>query len=261
MPSKQHDHIPRSRLHTTAVQEIRWLSDLTFELRLTRPPGFDFSPGQYVLLPHGDAEGAYTMVSAPVGPTLDFCIRNTGGALTTYLSKLEPGERLEISDPEGYFTYEPSKRTAVLVATGTGLAPFVSYAMAGLADFILLHGVRRSDELYYRDELRAAARLYVPCLSHAGENVSSDGSGGRGRRVDGTVRGDSRSAAVGTPGDTGRNESGKIHEGTVTDYLARRLPRDRYDFYLCGRSEMIRDAILVIDDRFPGSLVYTETFY
>jgi hypothetical protein len=34
-----------------------------------------------------------------------------------------------------------------------------------------------------------------------------------------------------------------------------------YDFSLCGREEMIRDVILLVDQRFPDSLVYTESFY
>jgi hypothetical protein len=49
--------------------------------------------------------------------------------------------------------------------------------------------------------------------------------------------------------------------GRVTGYLKKNLPMEIYDFYLCGRSEMIRDAIALIDDRFKGSLVYTEIFY
>ncbi len=32
-------------------------------------------------------------------------------------------------------------------------------------------------------------------------------------------------------------------------------------FYLCGRSEMIRDAIRIIERRFSGSHVYTEIFF
>lgn len=34
-----------------------------------------------------------------------------------------------------------------------------------------------------------------------------------------------------------------------------------YDFYLCGCREMIRDVTLLVDERFPGSYIYTELFY
>jgi len=49
--------------------------------------------------------------------------------------------------------------------------------------------------------------------------------------------------------------------GRVTGYLADHLTSGTYDFYLCGNGEMIRDVILLVDQQFPKSLVYTETFY
>jgi benzoate/toluate 1,2-dioxygenase reductase subunit len=49
--------------------------------------------------------------------------------------------------------------------------------------------------------------------------------------------------------------------GNVVQYLQQHLEPKAYDFYLCGRREMIWDATLLIDARFPESLVYTELFY
>jgi hypothetical protein len=49
--------------------------------------------------------------------------------------------------------------------------------------------------------------------------------------------------------------------GNVTEYLEQHLTPGAYDFYLCGRSEMIRDVTHLIDIRFPESLVFTELFY
>jgi ferredoxin-NADP reductase len=48
--------------------------------------------------------------------------------------------------------------------------------------------------------------------------------------------------------------------GRVTGYLEGHLPLGAYDFYLCGRGEMIREVILLADQKFPDSLVYTEPF-
>ena len=36
---------------------------------------------------------------------------------------------------------------------------------AGVRPDLLLHGVRSAGELYFREELEAAVRRYVPCLS------------------------------------------------------------------------------------------------
>jgi benzoate/toluate 1,2-dioxygenase reductase subunit len=44
-------------------------------------------------------------------------------------------------------------------------------------------------------------------------------------------------------------------------FLEKNLIPGRYDFYLCGRREMIRDVTFLVDEKFPGALVFTETFY
>jgi len=137
------------------------------------------------------------------------------------------GTTLEFIGPQGYFTYQSAGKPVVFVATGTGIAPFVSMARSGIAGFILLHGVQTAADLYYEALFRTSALRYVPCLSTATD------------------------AAF--PGDA--------FHGRVTVFLADRLPPGEYDFYLCGRREMIREATLIIDDRFPGGRVYSETFY
>lgn len=113
------------------------------------------------------------------------------------------------------------------MATGTGVTPFVAFARSGIRDFVLLHGVRTPDELYYQDELSPAADRYVPCIS--------------------------------TP--LPAESHSHYFAGRVTRYLTTELRPGRYDFYLCGRKEMIRDTILIIDDHFEGSRVFTEIFF
>jgi ferredoxin-NADP reductase len=47
----------------------------------------------------------------------------------------------------------------------------------------------------------------------------------------------------------------------VTEYLQQHLPPAPYDFYLCGRREMIRDVTWLADEQYPDSRIYSETFY
>jgi len=107
-------------------------------------------------------------------------------------------------------------------------SPFLSMTRSGVTGFTMLHGVRTAQELYYRSDFAAAASLHVPCLSHP------------------------------SPGST---LPAGAYRGRVTDYLRDHLPPGAYDFYLCGRREMIRDVTLLVDERFPESLVYAEIFY
>ena len=206
--------------------ERKWISDKTFEIKFTRPSTFQFEPGQRVRLIHKSVERDYSLISAPGDSSLALCIRHiAGGAYSSILVDARIGERLSFSGPHGYFLFYPSKRPAVLIATGTGIAPFCAMARSDIKGFTLLHGIRSPGEGYYAALFQARAKLYITCLS--AETQLPPGS----------------------------------FRGRVTDYLKNELPIKTYDFYLCGRSEMIRDAIAIIDDRFKGSLVHTEIFY
>jgi NAD(P)H-flavin reductase len=221
--------LPKTTPLNIQVAELlkrRWLSKNTFEIELTRPAGFDFAPGQRIRFIHQGSQRDYSLVSVPDNETLSLCIRYVeGGAFSPILAAGRIGSQFHFSGPHGYFLFQPSKRPAIFVSTGTGIAPFCAMARSGITGFTLLHGVRSVDELYYASVFRASAKLYVACLS----GVSKPPAGG--------------------------------FKGWVTDYLQMHLPPGSYDFYLCGRSEMIRDVTLLIDDRFQGSLVYTEIFY
>ena len=212
--------------HIGALLKRQWLSDKSFEIIIRVPPRFAFEPGQRIRLRLGKYEREYSIASAPGEPEIALCVRCVaGGKLSTLLSVAESGTSLSVNGPYGYFTYKPSPRPAVFVATGTGIAPFCSMARAGISGFTLLHGVSLPEDLYYAPLLRQSALRYIPCLT----------------------------AAEKLPENSFR--------GNVTEYLEQHFPPAAYDFYLCGRGEMIRDVTLLIDERFPESLVYTELFY
>ncbi len=218
-----------TNVYTAELIERRWLAERTVELTLVRPPAFAFSPGQHIRLLHQDLHRDYSLISAPADPQLSFCLRQVAeGELSPWLAQLPLKSSLRFSGPQGYFTFRPSPRPAVLVATGTGVAPFVSMARSGLTGFTLLHGVETPSHLYYQSRLRAAAGRYVPCLS----NTPADAP---------------------APPDSFR--------GRVTQCLSTGLTPGSYDFYLCGRSDMIREVTFLVDDHFPDSRVYTEIFY
>ncbi len=223
------DQTSPSRSHTGEVLSRRILSEKTFEMEVSRPPSFAFEAGQRITIQEGNTERDYSLASGPSDATLLLCIRHVkGGRLSPALADRETGARVHFTGPHGYFVFRSSARQPVFVATGTGIAPFVSMARAGCRGFMLLHGVQTTAELYYRDVFTGVAAAYLPCLSRASAQSQGRGSPFRGR---------------------------------VTDFMETRLASGLYDFYLCGREEMIRDAIHIVDRRFPGSHVYTEIFY
>ncbi|MFZ0240523.1 MAG: FAD-binding oxidoreductase [Desulfobacterales bacterium] len=213
-------------LYNTELLERRSLSPDTFEVDFSRPSGFDFTAGQRIRLVHGALDRDYSLANAPDDEALTLCIRRVAaGRLSPLLSSMPVGSAFAFSGPHGYFVFRPSARPAVFVATGTGIAPFAAMARSGIEGFTLLHGVRQESECYYAALLRSRARHYLACLSQKG------------------------------PSGTG------TFRGRVTDYLAAHLEPGAYDFYLCGRGNMVRDATWIVDERFTGSMVYSEIYY
>jgi ferredoxin-NADP reductase len=216
----------KAEKYASELIERQWLSTKSFEITLSKPESFEYMPGQCIRLIHDAVERDYSLVTAPTDPNLSLCIRNIeGGILSPGLSQAPVGARFNFNGPHGYFTFRPSTRPAVFVATGTGLAPFVSMARSGVTGFTLLHGVSSTADMYYASAFQSTAKNYVPCLSETAK--SSD----------------------------------EFFQGRVTNYLQKNLTPGLYDFYLCGRREMIRDVTFLVDERFPGSFIFTEIFY
>jgi ferredoxin--NADP+ reductase len=80
----------------------------------------------------------------------------------------------------GTFTLDevPGGKDLVMVATGTGLGPYISMLRHFRGEdrwrkFVIVHGVRKIADLGYRDELEAAAKsdasvLYLPTVTREG---------------------------------------------------------------------------------------------
>lgn len=145
-----------------------------------------FRPGQYLnVLPGGDlGPRSFSMASHPDAadgrPEVELHIRHIeGGRFTqTRLSRLRPGDKLEVEAPLGGFGYhEDDYRPIVMVATGTGMAPLRSMlaqmlASADTPPIDLYWGGRTQAALYLHGELTQLAVehedfRYVPVLSRA----------------------------------------------------------------------------------------------
>lgn len=124
-----------------------------------------FAPGQFVNLAL-DIDGvierrSYSIASAP-GKPLEFLVTEVvGGALTPRLLRLRPGDPILVEPkPQGFFTLKwlPPAPELWLVATGTGLGPFLSILASEepwqrFERVVLVHGVRDATQLAHRDEL------------------------------------------------------------------------------------------------------------
>jgi benzoate/toluate 1,2-dioxygenase reductase component len=140
-----------ARLHS-----VDRLSETTIAFSLDRTDPFTFLPGQYVnvLVPGTYQRRSYSFSSPPGAETLSFLVRNIPpGVMSTYLrEKAVPGTPVEFTGPAGSFYLREIKRPLLLLAGGTGLAPFLSMlgkiAETGSAQPIhLVYGVTNDVDL------------------------------------------------------------------------------------------------------------------
>lgn len=142
----------------------------------------EFTPGQFfnLGLSLGDnlVRRSYSAASAP-GEPLQFLLSEVAtGQLTPRLFALDVGHSLLLDTKGlGFFTLNevPETKRLWLVATGTGLGPYLSMLSAGVLQdrferVIVVHGVRRPGQLAHRADLEAFAQRhpwlsYVPVLS------------------------------------------------------------------------------------------------
>lgn len=210
---------------------------------------FAFNPGQFAVLgllareprvPEADVEEstpdpdklirrAYSIASSSAERQyVEFYLTLlNSGELTPRLFALRPGSRLVLSPKaSGVFTLDrvPADKAVILIATGTGLAPYMSMLRTMLIHeserkFVVLHGARCSWDLGYRAELESLARVrpnftYIPSITRPEQDPHFRGS-------------------------TGRIQS-LIAQGVVEKQAGVPLDPALVDVFLCGNPDMIQ---------------------
>jgi len=155
------------------VISIRYWTPTLLSFRTTRPAAFRFTPGHYTRLGLGAADNIvwrpYSLASAAEEDFLDFiAVLVPGGAFSEQLKQLRAGDRLRVDTASyGFLTVNqlaPGK-DLWLLASGTGLGPFVSIlrdaaVWRNFERLILVHSVRHSSELAWREEISALPTVF-----------------------------------------------------------------------------------------------------
>lgn len=208
----------------------------------------DFQPGQFITmdLPIGDKRlqrwRSYSIASAPGDDpnTLEFCIvRAPEGLASHYLfDEVKPGVAIRWKGPEGGFVLpETLDKDLVFVCTGTGVAPFrsmlrdIRHLGKPHRNIHLIFGTRMEADILYREEFEEMART-MP-----------------GFRYD--------VALSREPGWTGYK--GYVHQVYLEHYAEK---RPDVDFYLCGWSNMIDEAVanLIVKLGYDRTQIHYELY-
>src|SRR6267143_3367830 len=240
---------------TSRVIENRHWTETLFSLRLDGAP-LGFEAGQFVRIAldtvAGDAGSRvarpFSFVNPPDDPVLEFYgVIVPEGPLSPCLAKLNAGDALYVaSNPAGFLVLSevPDAETLWLVATGTGLAPFLSILRTEtpwrrFRNVVLVHAVRYASELTYKEVISATPARYVTFVS--------------------------REPAPGSL--TGRIPAA-IADGRLEKAAGLRLTPQTSHVMLCGNPQMLRDttAALIVRGmrkhrrRAPGHIT-VESFW
>lgn len=129
-----------------------------------------FKAGQFVsfteMLAGKKITRPYSIASLPNGNQFELCLNLVQeGLFSPFLFHMKTGDTVEMSAPLGFFVIRNPAKEALLIATGTGIAPFrgmvpeyLSHSQA--QQLTLLFGVRHERSIYYGDEFEELARRH-----------------------------------------------------------------------------------------------------
>lgn len=224
----------------TSIKSVKLVSDSTIALTIAGDDiaKLSFLPGQYANLqvPGTDAHRAYSFSSMPRDGEVSFLIRNVpGGLMSGYLTgSAKAGDEIVMNGPKGSFYLRDIVRPVLMLAGGTGLAPFTSMldkiVAAGGSPFPvhLIYGVNNDTDLVDIDKLEAFAQA-LPNFSYA------------------LVVVDPNSAQPKKGYVTNHLEDGQLNAGEV-------------DIYLCGPPPMVEAVNQYLRDKGvkPASFHYEK---
>ncbi len=156
-------------------------------VRMERPSGFSYLPGQYMFITLGEGDKSLTkhltISSSPTEPYLEVTKGMTGHPFARALETLSPGDRLTIRGPFGSFTFTGEHDKVVFLSGGIGITPLrsmIRYATDKqlATSIIVLYSSRGREDILFEDEmesmkkenphLRSVVTLTRPDLDWAG---------------------------------------------------------------------------------------------
>lgn len=224
--------------------------DLTADLMILhlRPNiPYTFKAGQYCTIGLDGIERPYSIASSPHEGILELFLELVPSryrrptSLTPRLWRLRVGDDVTLRPrAKGKFLFDDSYVTHVMVATVTGVAPFVSMCRSSQAGYCgrqdsysvyLFQGASYSDEFGYRRELTAMAKsgalVYVPTVSRPNEARNRGWSG----------------------------QTGRVHSFLSQHLRMFGITPDDTVVYLCGNESMVVDLGSTAKGKPPGRLV------
>lgn len=219
------------------VEHKRWskmLYSLYFESDIE-----PYEAGQFVKIAleiNGELVGRpYSLVNPPNSRPLEiFYIEVPNGLMTSHLVKLKPGDHIKVAQrAHGFMILDevPVAKHLWLMATGTGVGPFLSILMTDkpwlrYERVILLYAVRTASELSYQERImqilanHSVQFSYIPFISRENSDIALAG------RI-----------------------PQAIIDGRLEAQAGTKINAENSQIMLCGNPQMVKDTFNVLINR------------
>ncbi|MBM5804599.1 MAG: FAD-dependent oxidoreductase [Candidatus Verstraetearchaeota archaeon] len=227
------------KFEVRAQEIIRRTADVK-SFRFSRPDGFNYDPGQFMLITvpvGGDRKTKpLTVSSSPTEDFIEFTKKITSHEFSAALDELRVGDTVQIDGPYGNFTFKGERPKVGMISGGIGITPLrsmIKYCTdKGVeSNILLLYGNRSEESIAFKDEFdrleEANRNLRVV---HA---LSRPGEGWKGRR---------------------EHIDLQMIQEEVPDYAER-------VFYVCGPPALVTDCVNHLKAlRVPAEKIRVENF-
>ena len=220
------------------ITENRQWTERLFSLRFNAPIG-NFKAGQFVRIAL-EIEGElvarpYSLVNSPGEAEFEIYFNIVDeGPLTPRLAVLQQGDVIKVADQTyGFLTVDevPAARHLWMLATGTGVGPFISIikseeAWQRFEKIVLVYSVRTAQELAYQDLIADVGRQYHQQLSYIPLVTRELVEGAINKRV-----------------------TDAIESGELEQHAGISMNPENSHVMMCGNSAMIADVIELLKSR------------
>lgn len=163
-------------------------------IRLQKPDGFTFSPGQYSLVEipvgAGREDHTFSLACSPTRNYLEFATRMSESSYKQAFAQLKAGDAVTLMGPSGHFVLDESLPHSALLSGGIGITPFRSMLEYACDKHLpnqltLFYGNRSAADIPFRNELDSLHSLNSNISIFQSVSEASPEWKGRVGRIDG----------------------------------------------------------------------------
>ena len=208
------------------IQTIMRTPDV-LSIRLRRPEGFNYLPGQWMLVTPGKKTEQPTkplsLSSSPTEDFLEVTKRLTGHEFSNALAALKPGDATSLQGPYGNLTFHGEDDKICMLSGGIGITPLRSMIRYSFderlkTDIVLIYSNRFENDIAFKEDFDA---LQETCPNF--KMIST----------------------ITNPSQEWKGLTGRINAEMVKTVVPDHADRV---FYSCGPKPMVDDLVAMLDE-------------